>query len=146
MKAAYDNDGDEEQATIVSVRAFQADACGPSTSTSRGQGVLRAGQEHDFIVAWGRSNAALQSKERSLLVAWGICGMLLAWVCVLAWWGRQERTTVFVRDSASGHLVQADREALSRAGAQRVPEEFTAFVREWVVDCFTWTPVDVEDR
>jgi hypothetical protein len=137
----------EERATFMNVRALSEQI------RDRGQGGdeptqvdLIAGKEDEFIVAWGRGNAALQSKERSLLAAWGICGMLIVLVGVLVWWGRQERTTVFVRDSLSGQLVQADAEAFFRAGDKRVPEEFTAFVREWVIDCFTWTPVDVENR
>lgn len=149
MRVAAEHEyDDEEPATIVSVRSFPPEARARSieAATPGGQGGMRAGQEHEFIVAWGRGNAALQSKERSLLLAWGICATLLVLVGVLAWWGRQERTTVFVRDSVSGHLVQADAEAFFRAGEQRAAEEFTAFVREWVMDCFTWTPVDVEDR
>jgi hypothetical protein len=145
-----DDEQFDERATLIDVRALSEGLRGqPKTGASICGATdvgLVAGGEDEFIVAWGRGNAALQSKERSLLVAWAACGMLVVLVGVLVWWGRKERTTVFVRDSLTGRLVQADAEAFFRAGEKRVTEEFTAFVREWVIDCFTWTPVDVEDR
>jgi hypothetical protein len=107
------------------------------------------GVERHFITPLAQANHALHSKERSLLFAWGFAAvvgvLLLAVGGAFVWWLRNERVTVFVRDSF-GNLVQADAESFFRAGDRRVPEEFTAFVRRWVTDCYTWTPVDVKDR
>src|ERR1019366_9186333 len=54
-------------------------------------------------------------------------------------------TYVFVRDSL-GNVVQADASSFLHAGDARNEAEIKGFVRRWVLDAYTWTPLDVEDR
>jgi hypothetical protein len=67
---------------------------------------------------------------------------LVAW---LAWRNEQKETYVFVRDSL-GNIVQVDAESFLHAGDTRTEVEIKGFIRRWVLDAFTWTPLDVQDR
>ena len=70
---------------------------------------------------------------------------LVGVVAFLAWRNEQKETYVFVRDSL-GNVVQADASSFLHAGDARNEAEIKGFVRRWVFDAFTWTPLDVEDR
>src|SRR5688500_16289653 len=101
---------DDDQTTIVDMREqlARAEMCRRPVGPRPGDGAeLVVGREDHFIVAWGRANAALQSKERAFLLAMLLNGLLVAAAVYLFWWGRQEKTLVFVRDSL-GNVVQAD--------------------------------------
>jgi hypothetical protein len=45
-----------------------------------------------------------------------------------------------------GNVVQADAASFLHAGEARAEVEIKGFMRRWVLDAFTWTPLDVEDR
>jgi hypothetical protein len=70
---------------------------------------------------------------------------LVGVVGFLAWRNEQKETYVFVRDSL-GNVVQADATTFLHAGDVRTEAEIKGFVRSWVFDAYTWTPLDVEDR
>ncbi len=103
------------------------------------------GGEDRFIVAWGRSNEALRSKSRQLAASTVLNIVLAGAVCFLAWRNEKKETLVFVRD-ALGNVVQADATSFLHAGDARTEVEIKGFVRRWVIDAFSWTPLDVEDR
>ena len=42
--------------------------------------------------------------------------------------------------------MQADARSFLHAGDHRTEAEIKSFMHRWVVDAFTWTPLDVEDR
>jgi hypothetical protein len=106
---------------------------------------LEVGGDDAFIFAWGRSDAALRSRSRQLVLSMGLNVCLAGTVAFLAWLHEQKETYVFVRDSL-GNIVQAEPKAFLQAGADRTEVEIKGFMRAWVVDAFTWTPLDVEDR
>jgi hypothetical protein len=66
-------------------------------------------------------------------------------VAFLAWRNERKEPLVFVRDSL-GNVVQADAGSFLHAGDERAEVEIKGFMRRWVLDAFTWTPLDVEDR
>ena len=66
-------------------------------------------------------------------------------VAFLAWRNEKKATYVFVRN-AFGELVQADANSFLHAGDNRTEGEVKNFMRRWVVDAFSWTPLDVHDR
>ena len=70
---------------------------------------------------------------------------LSAVVAFLAWRNERKEPLVFVRDSL-GNVVQADATTFLHAGDARAEVEIKGFMRRWVIDAFTWTPLDVEDR
>jgi hypothetical protein len=45
-----------------------------------------------------------------------------------------------------GNVVQADPNAFLRAGESRTEVDIKGFTRRWVLDGFTWTPLDVKDK
>lgn len=98
-----------------------------------------------FIFAWGRSDAAARTKGRMLFASMALNCILAALIAWLAWRNDQKDTYVFVRD-ALGNVVQAEPNAFLHAGDQRTEIEIKGFIRAWVRDAFTWTPLDVEDR
>jgi hypothetical protein len=103
------------------------------------------GGEDAFILAWGRSNEALRSKSRQLALSM-VLNVALGGTCgFLAWRNEKKETLVFVRDSL-GHVVQADAHSFLHAGDARSEAEIKGFMRRWVIDAFSWTPLDVEDR
>lgn len=110
----------------------------------RGPGGL-VGGEDAFILAWGRSNAALRTASLQLLVSIVLNVALAAAVAFLAWRSEHKRPLVFVRD-ALGNVVQADADSFLHAGDARNDAEIKGFLRRWVLDAWTWTPLDVEDR
>jgi hypothetical protein len=71
--------------------------------------------------------------------------VLVAAVAFLAWRNEEKVPLVFVRDSL-GNVVQADAASFLHAGDVRNEPELKGFMRRWVLDAFTWTPLDVEDR
>jgi hypothetical protein len=103
------------------------------------------GGEDAFILAWGRSHAALRSKALQLFVSMIVNVTLAAAVVFLAWRNERKDPLVFVRDSL-GNIVQADAASFLHAGDARAEVEIKGFMRRWVLDAFTWTPLDVEDR
>ena len=103
------------------------------------------GGDDAFILAWGRSEEALRSKTWQLRVSLALASVLAALVAWLAWRNDQKETYVFVRD-ALGNIVQADARSFLHAGDSRSEIEIKGFMRRWVLDAFTWTPLDVEDR
>ena len=70
---------------------------------------------------------------------------LAAVVGFLVWRNERKEPLVFVRD-ALGNIVQADAASFLHAGDARAEVEIKGFIRRWVVNAFTWTPLDVEDR
>ncbi len=50
-----------------------------------------------------------------------------------------------MRDSL-GNVVQADAQSFLHAGDTRTEAEIKGFMRRWVFDAYSWTPLDVEDR
>jgi hypothetical protein len=103
------------------------------------------GGEDAFILAWGRSHAALHSKALQLWASMILNVALAAVVAFLAWRNERKEPLVFVRDSL-GNVVQADAASFLHAGDARAEVEIKGFMRRWVLDAFTWTPLDVEDR
>lgn len=143
----------DDEATILDSRlpatAVPAQAAGGRDSHVRdrnGSAMERqVGGEDAFILAWGRSNEALRSKSRQLALAMAL-NVALAGTCgFLAWRNEKKETLVFVRD-ALGHVVQADARSFLHAGDARSEAEIKGFMRRWVIDAFSWTPLDVEDR
>lgn len=106
-------------------------------------GVMRG--DDAFILAWGRSSEALRSRTWQLLLSMGLNCCLAAVVAYLGWRGDHRTPFVFVRDSL-GNVVQAQASGFLRAGDTRSEVEIKGFVRRWVLDAFTFTPLDVEDR
>jgi hypothetical protein len=98
-----------------------------------------------FIFAWGRSNEALRSRGRLLVLSMALNFILVALTGFLAWRNEQKQTYVFVRN-AFGEVVQADARSFLHAGDNRTEAEIKNFIRRWVVDAFSWTPLDVADR
>jgi hypothetical protein len=43
-------------------------------------------------------------------------------------------------------VIQADAKSFLHAGDDRTEAEIKSFVRRWVTDAFSWTPLDVSDR
>src|ERR1017187_7642954 len=103
------------------------------------------GGEDHFILAWGRANAAVKSRGRQLIMSTCLNVALVLVVGFLAWRNEQKETYVFVRDSL-GNVVQANANTFLHAGDARTEAEIKGFVRRWVFDAYTWTPLDVEDR
>ena len=99
-----------------------------------------------FIFAWGRSNEALRSRARNLLLSMLLNVALAGTVGYLAWRNERKETYVFVKNPLSGELIQADANSFLHAGDSRTELEVKSFMRRWVVDAFTWTPLDVRDR
>lgn len=116
-----------------------------SAKVSAGPPAAEIGGEDAFILAWGRSHEALRSKTRQLVLSMVLNVALVAAVAFLAWRNEKKETLVFVRDSL-GHVIQADARSFLHAGDARSEAEIKGFVRKWVLDAFTWTPLDVEDR
>jgi len=108
-------------------------------------GLAEVGGEDHFIMAWGRANAAVGSRGRQLILSTGLNVCLVAAVAFLAWRNEQKATYVFVRD-ALGNVVQADAQSFLHAGDARTEAEIKGFIRRWVFDAYSWTPLDVEDR
>ena len=116
-----------------------------SAVTEYGQPLAIMGGEDHFLLAWGRSNAAVKSRGRQLVLSIALNVVLVILVGFLAWRNEQKATYVFVRD-ALGNVVQADSSAFLHAGDSRTEAEIKGFVRRWVFDAYSWTPLDVEDR
>ena len=110
-----------------------------------GRQLAEVGAEDHFILAWGRANAAVKSRGRQLLMSTCLNVALVGVVGFLAWRNEHKETYVFVRD-ALGNVVQADASTFLHAGDARTEAEIKGFVRRWVFDAYTWTPLDVEDR
>jgi hypothetical protein len=103
------------------------------------------GGEDAFILAWGRSHAALRSKALQLWASMILNAVLAVVVALLTWRNERKEPLVFVRDSL-GNVVQADATTFLHAGDARAEVEIKGFMRRWVLDAFTWTPLDVQDR
>lgn len=103
------------------------------------------GGDDAFIHAWGRNNEALASRTRQLMLSGVLNVGFLILVGFLAYRNEKKETYVFVRD-ALGNVVQANAEAFLKAGTDRSEVEIKGFVRRWVLDAWTWTPLDVQDR
>jgi hypothetical protein len=114
-------------------------------ATEHGNDLARVGGEDDFILAWGRSNAAVKSRGRQLLMSTCLNVCMIGVIGYLAWRNEQKETYVFVRDSL-GNVVQADAQSFLHAGDARPEAEIKGFMRRWVFDAYSWTPLDVEDR
>jgi len=142
------------QADPAARRPVSATAPMGATTPGRAQGTAirrpdkpaaEVGGEDAFILAWGRSHEALRSKSRQLALSMVLNVALVAAVAFLAWRNEKKQTLVFVRDHL-GHVVQADAKSFLHAGDARSEAEIKGFVRRWVIDAFTWTPLDVQDR
>jgi hypothetical protein len=114
-------------------------------TTEHGKDLARVGGEDEFILAWGRSNAAVKSRGRQLLMSTCLNVCMVGVIGYLAWRNEQKETYVFVRDSL-GNVVQADAQSFLHAGDARTEAEIKGFMRRWVFDAYSWTPLDVEDR
>jgi hypothetical protein len=98
-----------------------------------------------FIFAWARCDAAVRSRGRQLALSMALNAALVALTGFLAWRNEKKETYVFVRD-ALGDVVQADARSFLHAGDDRTEAEIKNFTRRWVIDAFSWTPLDVADR
>jgi hypothetical protein len=105
----------------------------------------QVGGDDAFILAWGRSHAALRATQLQLAASILVNVALAAAVAFLAWRSEHKEPLVFVRD-ALGNVVQADAGSFLHAGDERNDPEIKGFLRRWVLDAYTWTPLDVEDR
>jgi hypothetical protein len=123
-----------EDATLVDVP--------PASAADR---VSRMAGDDAFIFAWGRSNEALRSRSRQLAASMVLNVTLAGLAGFLAWRNERKETYVFVRN-ALGEVVQADARSFLHAGDDRTEIEIKSFMRRWVVDAFSWTPLDVADR
>jgi len=103
------------------------------------------GGEDHFILAWGRSNEAVRSRGRQLMASSVVNVALLVLVAYLVYRNEQKETLVFVRDSL-GNVIQANAAGFMHAGDRRTEAEIKGFVRGWIMDGWSWTPLDVEDR
>jgi hypothetical protein len=115
----------------------------PRTASERES--LGLGGDDRFVLAYVHAEAALRSRARYLVLSTLVNVSLAVAVMYLAWRNEQKETYVFVRN-AYGELVQADAKSFLHAGDTRTEDEVKSFMRRWVVDAFTWTPLDVEDR
>jgi hypothetical protein len=120
-------------------------ARGDTAAASSGVTAAQVGGEDAFIFAWGRSHAALRSKAVQLWASMFLNAILAGTVAYLAWRNERKDPLVFVRDFL-GNVVQADAASFLHAGDARAEVEIKGFMRRWVLDAFTWTPLDVEDR
>jgi hypothetical protein len=118
------------------------DAAPGEASVSAGPGL--AGDDA-FIFAWGRSNEALRGRARQLVLSMALNVALVGLAVFLAWRNEKKETYVFVRNSL-GEVVQADARSFLHAGDVRTEIEIKSFMRRWVIDAFSWTPLDVADR
>jgi hypothetical protein len=118
---------------------------GDAAAATSGVTAAQVGGEDAFILAWGRSHAALRSKAVQLWASMLLNAILAGSVAFLAWRNERKEPLVFVRDSL-GNVVQADAASFLHAGDARAEVEIKGFMRRWVLDAFTWTPLDVEDR
>jgi hypothetical protein len=126
------------RAQAITERAAPTETSGPLEA-------VEVGGDDAFILAWGRGHEALRSRSRQLVLSMLLNACLAASVGFLAWRNEQKETYVFVRDSL-GNVVQANARGFLHAGDRRSEVEVKGFVRRWVTDAFTWTPLDVEDR
>ncbi|MGD0835100.1 MAG: hypothetical protein ABSB49_00475 [Polyangia bacterium] len=113
--------------------------------SEEGARLCRVGAEDHFILAWGRANAAVKSRGRQLLLSSCLNVVLAGGVSFLAWRNEHKETYVFVRD-ALGNVIQASEQGFLHAGDARTEAEIKGFMRRWVFDAYSWTPLDVEDR
>jgi hypothetical protein len=140
-------DGDSQEITRVQASAGSpggAGVVGVGQAEERLQS-LEVGGDDAFILAWGRSHEALRSRARQLVLSMALNACLATVVAYLAWRNDHKETYVFVRDHL-GNVVQADARGFLHGGDVRTEVEIKGFVRRWVTDAFTWTPLDVEDR
>jgi len=131
--------------TIIDSPPQKAAGATPQRQHRRKARALEVGREDDFILAWGRSQAALRGKNVQLLVSCLLNLGLGAALAVVVWHADRREPIVFVRDHL-GNVIQADAQSFLHAGDARDDAEITGFVRRWVLDAWSWTPVDVEDR
>jgi hypothetical protein len=149
-------DGDDESGEKTLPRAVpsrspasvvdgMADDANLDRIAEAGEALPEVGAEDHFILAWGRANAAVTSRGRQLLLSGCLNVVLALAVAFLAWRNEHKETYVFVRD-AFGNVIQADANSFLHAGDSRTEAEIKGFMRQWVFDGFSWTPLDVEDR
>ncbi len=98
------------------------------------------GGDDAFILAWGRQNAALAIYRWLLLLLFVVALALVGLVGYLAYRIDQKTVWCFVKDSL-GNIVQADPNAFLRAGETRTEVDIKGFVRRWILDGHSWTPV-----
>jgi hypothetical protein len=107
---------------------------------------VEVGGDQTFLVAWGNVSAAL-----SVLV-W-VCILLtvalLAMVGLCAYVARQNvkprEAYVFMKDNL-GNVVQVDPNSVLKAGETRDDMEVKGFVKNWVLNAYSFTPLDVRDK
>ena len=103
------------------------------------------GGDDAFILAWGRQNAALAIYRWLLLLLLLVTLALAGLVAYLAYRNDQKTVWCFVKDQL-GNVVQADPNSFLRAGETRTEIDIKGFVRRWVMDSHSWTPLDVKDK
>jgi hypothetical protein len=122
-----------------------AEKCRAARAPKPAQLISQVGGDDAFILAWGRSHAALGATRLQLAASVLVNLALAVVVAFLAWRSEHKEPLVFVRDSL-GNVVQADATSFLHAGDDRNDAEVKGFLRRWVLDAWTWTPLDVEDR
>jgi hypothetical protein len=150
MPLPFGADARDDSGAITCVQASAGRPHGPEgagTGATEDEQLqaLQVGGDDAFILAWGRSHEALRSRARQLVLSMALNACLAAVVAYLAWRNDHKETYVFVRDHL-GNVVQADARGFLHGGDLRTEVEIKGFVRRWVTDAFTWTPLDVEDR
>lgn len=139
---------DLEPPTVI--RAAGENRRGRSSERQRGRPehprtTSKVGGDDAFILAWGRSHAALSSMTLQLWISVAVNLVLASVIAFVIWRDERKEPLVFVRDSL-GNVVQADAASFLHAGDTRTDIEIKGFMRRWVIDAFTWTPLDVADR
>ena len=103
------------------------------------------GGDDAFILAWGRQNASLAIYRWLLVLLFVVALALVALVGYLAYRIDQKTVWCFVKDGL-GNIVQADPSAFLQAGETRTEVDIKGFVRRWILDSHSWTPLDVKDK
>ncbi len=105
----------------------------------------KAGGDDQFILAWGRQNAALAIFRWLLLILFLITLVQGGVIAYLAYRNEQKQVWCFVKDGL-GNVVQADPGAFLRAGESRTDVDVKAFVKRWIQLGYVFTPLDVNDQ
>lgn len=108
--------------------------------------VIFAGKEDHFLLAWGRlmTHAA---QSRWALVFLGLClmGSVAGNVAFALRWNKRD-TLILQRDERGNVVPITTAAAATAASNDRDESEITGFARRWVLDAFTYNPLNVKDN
>lgn len=106
---------------------------------------MEVGGEEQYFLARARAAAKLATRELALLFSLAGNLALVLLVGFVIWFHGQKEPMAFVRD-AHGNVVQADARGFIYAGRDRTEAEVKAFMKDWVMTAYSWTPLDVKER